>query len=179
VALWDMRNYAWALGAGRYLSSGSLAEVENVAFSSDGRHLATASVDQSVRLWNVRTDNQIGGSLDGHAGPVYAVAFSPDGRTLASGSGDHTVRLWDVQSHRQLGPALRTASAVYSVAFSPDGRLLAAAGADGTVSIWRGLLWKNFAELRSRVCGIAAHHLTEGQWAQLVPGLSYGTSCDA
>ena len=64
--------------------------VNSVAFSRDGKILATGSKDGAARLWDVATQRPIGGPLTGHAGPVTSVAFSPDGKTLATGSSDGT-----------------------------------------------------------------------------------------
>jgi WD40 repeat protein len=110
---------------------------ESVAFSGDGRAVASGSFDHTVRLWNVRTHKQLGKPLTGHTRTVTSVAFSADGRTLASGSFDHTVRLWNPRTHKPLREPLTDATApVYAVALSPDGHTLAAAGADKTVRLW-------------------------------------------
>jgi WD40 repeat protein len=67
-----------------------------VAFSSDGKTLASGSIDKNVILWDVASRERLGASLSGHDGPVYSVALSPDGKTLASGSGDSSIILWNV-----------------------------------------------------------------------------------
>jgi WD40 repeat protein len=108
-----------------------------VAFSPDGRTLASAGVDGTVRLWDTRTHKQLGAPLRGHKSHVYSVAFSPDGRTLASAGADQTIRLWDTRTHKQLGTPLRGhKDYVGSVAFSPNGRTLASASNDHTVRLW-------------------------------------------
>jgi len=118
----------------RSMSSG----IYTVAFSPNGRVLASGGEDKIVRLWNPATGENLG-ALTGHTDAVRAVAFSPNGQLLASVSNDKTVRLWYLGT----GRALRAltghtglAGRVSAVAFSPDGQLLASGGGDKTVRLW-------------------------------------------
>ena len=73
---------------------GHTGDVYSVAWSPNGKTLASGSGDRTVKLWDVATGKLLA-SLRGHTGAVYTVAWSPDGKTLASGSDDRTVKLWD------------------------------------------------------------------------------------
>ncbi|NWJ96398.1 MAG: hypothetical protein HXX20_11505 [Chloroflexi bacterium] len=114
---------------------GHSASVNSVAFSPDGKTLASGSLDKTIILWDVTTHNQLA-TLKGHSDSVYSVAFSPDGKTLASGSVDNTIILWDVTTHNQLATLKGHSSYVYSVAFSPDGKTLASGSWDKTIILW-------------------------------------------
>ena len=98
--------------------------------------LASGSGDNTVRLWSIATQEQIGAPLTGHWSGVKSVSFSQDGQTLASG-GDNTVRLWSVATQEQIGvPLTGHQGAVQSVSFSPDGQMLASGSLDGMVLLW-------------------------------------------
>jgi WD40 repeat protein len=123
--------------------TGHTGAVYAVAFSPDGRTLATTSRDGSLRLWNLKNRAHPvpwGPAVAGHAGRIYWVAFSPDGRTVATANSDGTIRLWNVTSRAHPvawgRPLTGHSGYVNSVAFSPDGRLLVSAGADQTVRLW-------------------------------------------
>ena len=127
----------WRRSGAKAILRGDADGVRTIAYSPDGRTLASADFDGTLRLWDTKARTTLGRPLRGHTNEVWGLSFSPDGRTLASSSFDGTVRLWSVQEQRPLGaPIDARVGAVRSVAFSPDGHTLAFGGSDRTVRLW-------------------------------------------
>ncbi|MFI5454332.1 MAG: WD40 repeat domain-containing serine/threonine protein kinase [Isosphaerales bacterium] len=113
----------------------NLDSVGSLAFSADGKTLASTShTDQTVSLWDAATGYLVR-TIKGHTGAILDLAFSPDGTHLASASFDFTVKLWDTTRDRE-ARSLPGKNVVLDVAFGPDGSYLASAGLDRTVTLW-------------------------------------------
>jgi WD40 repeat protein len=108
------------------------AQVRALAFSPDGRWLASASHDQTVSVWEVSSGRERARCL-GHEADVLTVAWSPDGKQLISGAADGTVRFWDATTGQERHSLRYKTDAIESLAFSPDGKHLALGGDDGVV----------------------------------------------
>jgi WD40 repeat protein len=114
---------------------GHFGNIRSVAYSSNGRWLATCGDDQTIRVWDVEARRSLH-TLRGHVGGVYAVAFSPDGRRLVSGGSDSTVRLWDAETGALMLVLHGHSSTVDRAAFSDDGRVIASGAVDGSARLW-------------------------------------------
>jgi len=108
----------------------------DVAFSPNGRILASAGEANTIVLEDVRHGDREAGRLRRHTGAIYGLAFSPDGRRLASSSFDRSVIVWDLTARRAALTLRGHTSLVYGVAFARDERLLASAAGDGNVILW-------------------------------------------
>ncbi len=110
--------------------------IYSIAWSPDGKLLASGSYDKMVKLWDTATGQEVK-NLQDHIDAVFAVAFSPDGKYLASGSQDRSVKIWDVASGQRLYTLSDAADGLTSIAYSPSGKQIAAAGYDKTIYVWQ------------------------------------------
>src|SRR5438132_637397 len=130
----------------RHTLRGHTNEIFRIAWSPDGKILASPSSDKTIRLWDAQTGHHLR-TLKGHSNTVYSVAWSPDGKTLASGSDDKTIRLWNPDTGLQTSILEGHTSYVKSVSLSYDGLFLASKSFDGTVRLWRTGTWETVAIL--------------------------------
>jgi WD40 repeat protein len=127
--------------------------VHSIAFSPDGKHIVYGLQDNTVRVWNAVTFEQLV-QLDGHEGEVSSVGFSPDGKYIISGSGDRTVRVWNAVTFEQLAQLDGHKGVVNSVAFSPDGKHIVSGSSDFTVRVWNAVTFEQLAHLQGHAEGV-------------------------
>jgi hypothetical protein len=146
----------------------------HLAFSPDGRRLASGSHDRTIKLWDAATGRAVR-TLTGHASDIKGLVFSPNGARLISGSNDRTIKEWDVADGRALRTLTGHTEEVTDVALSRDGCWLASASHDRTVKIWDLASGRPVRTLKghgSAVWGVAFHpggtRLATAGWDQTV-----------
>jgi WD40 repeat protein len=132
VRLWDL-----STGLQRFAARAHARGVTSLAFSDDGRTLASASnhSDPAARLWDASSGRALA-ALRGHSAAVQGVAFAPGGRSVATAAMDGTVRVWDVAGGLERQTLKGDGLLALALAFSPDGRQLAAGGIGHEVWLW-------------------------------------------
>ncbi|MFC1652113.1 protein kinase [Planctomycetota bacterium] len=125
---------------GHEISNKQLAHVSGdsidcVAFSPDSNRIITGSQDQTLKLWNIDSGQELV-TLKGHRDSVWTVAFSPDGKRIVSGSGDNTLKIWDVGTGIELMTLVGHRDGIVSVSFSPDGKRIVSGSSNGTLKLW-------------------------------------------
>ncbi|QIR40962.1 ribosome assembly protein 4 [Tolypothrix sp. PCC 7910] len=118
-----------------YIDSSYQDSVTSIAFSSDGKKLASGSEDKTIKLWDISSGKLLQ-TFNGHSGLIKTIALSSDGQKLASGSEDKTIKLWDVTTGKLLQTFSGHSDVVNSVAFSSDGQKLASGSKDKTIKLW-------------------------------------------
>jgi WD40 repeat protein len=125
------------------------AAVCAIAFSPDGKLLASGGVGNTVKLWDLAARRELP-ALTGHEAPVHAMAFSPDGRILATGGFDRTIRVWDTATWREIATLRGFKGKIRSVLFSPDGTSMVTTLADAPeprAEVWDTSTWRRIATL--------------------------------
>ncbi|XP_065830638.1 notchless protein homolog 1-like isoform X3 [Oscarella lobularis] len=110
--------------------------INEVLFSPDGRIIASASFDKSIKLWDGKTGKFLA-ALRGHVGAVYQIAWSADSRLLCSGSADSTLKIWDMKTKKLTMDLPGHADEVFSVDWNPDGERVVSGGRDKVLKLWR------------------------------------------
>lgn len=124
-------------GSVLYSYRGHTSRVTTVAWSPNGKYIASGSLDQTVQVWAANPNDHFRPSIyRGHTAGVQAVAWSPESNRVVSGSIDQTVQVWNARTEERLALYQGHNDIVMTISWSPDGQYIASGSADGTVRLW-------------------------------------------
>lgn len=152
----------WDVATGKELLTltGHTFTTEYIAFSPDGKKLATASDDKTAKVWDAITGKELL-TLTGHTFKVSGVVFSPDGTRIATSSGlrgspDHTAKVWDATTGKELLTLVGHTAGVNAIAYSPDGKRIATGGDDNVAKVWDAVTGNEILTLSGHTATIYA-----------------------
>ena len=155
LAIQSMKMYP-SIEAAQILENNTLARpianlphsgfVEAIAFSPDGKYLATGCTDGLARVWDVSTGKEIAHIAHNDHEYILSIAFSPDSKYVISGSSDKTAKVWEAASGREIAHMTHD-DLVIAVAFSPDGKYVASGSWDNTVRVWEAMTGKEISHM--------------------------------
>ncbi|MEM8862511.1 MAG: hypothetical protein AAGD96_29715, partial [Chloroflexota bacterium] len=153
--------------------SGNVHNINSIAFSPDGKWLASGNDFTQIFVWDLNSSAEEGVLLEGHTSFIWTVSFSSDSNYLVSASDDNTVRVWDTGNLSAPSQLLEGHEAfAWSAEFSPDSRYIASGSSDGTVRIWPTL--DTLVEL---ACERVTRNMTQDEWIEFLPDRPYETTC--
>ena len=157
-----VRIYDWKTNDLRQTLKGHTARVWTLAYSPDGKKMASASGDYGnpkvvgeIILWDL-AKGTADSTFKGHEGGIFGVALSPDGKTLVSCGGDETIRMWNLADGKEKNVGKEHKGPVRRIFFTPDGKFVASSGLDGTVRFWNPETLREERQILAHSEGVSA-----------------------